>query len=80
MLEKLFKIKENGSSVRREIVAGFTTFTTLSYIIFVQPTLLKIAGMDEGAVMVATCLSSAGATILMAFMTNTLSRLHLGWG
>ena len=42
MLEKLFKIKENGSSVRREIVAGFTTFTTLSYIIFVQPTLLKI--------------------------------------
>lgn len=80
MLEKLFKIKENGSSVRREIVAGFTTFTTLSYIIFVQPTLLKIAGMDEGAVMVATCLSSAGATILMAFMTNYPVALAPGMG
>lgn len=70
MLEKLFKIKENGSSVRREIVAGFTTFTTLSYIIFVQPILLGKAGMDSEAVMVATCLSSAAATFLMAFMTN----------
>ena len=80
MLEKLFKIKENGSSVRREIVAGFTTFTTLSYIIFVQPTLLKITGMDEGAVMVATCLSSAGATILMAFMTNYPVALAPGMG
>lgn len=80
MLEKLFKIKENGSSIRREIVAGFTTFTTLSYIIFVQPTLLKITGMDEGAVMVATCLSSAGATILMAFMTNYPVALAPGMG
>lgn len=80
MLEKLFKIKENGSSVRREIVAGFTTFTTLSYIIFVQPALLKIAGMDDGAVMVATCLSSAGATILMAFMTNYPVALAPGMG
>ncbi len=80
MLEKLFKIKENGSSVRREIVAGFTTFTTLSYIIFVQPALLRIAGMDDGAVMVATCLSSAGATILMAFMTNYPVALAPGMG
>ncbi len=80
MLEKLFKIKENGSSVRREIVAGFTTFTTLSYIIFVQPALLKMAGMDDGAVMVATCLSSAGATILMAFMTNYPVALAPGMG
>ena len=80
MLEKLFKIKENGSSVRREIVAGFTTFTTLSYIIFVQPALLRIAGMDDGAVMVATCLSSAGATILMAFFTNYPVALAPGMG
>lgn len=80
MLERLFKIRENGSSVRREIVAGFTTFTTLSYIIFVQPALLKIAGMDPGAVMVATCLSSAGATILMAFMTNYPVALAPGMG
>ncbi len=80
MLEKLFRLKENGTSVRREIVAGFTTFTTLSYIIFVQPTLLKIAGMDSGAVMVATCLASAGATILMAFMTNYPVALAPGMG
>lgn len=80
MLEKLFRLKENGTSVRREIVAGFTTFTTLSYIIFVQPTLLSITGMDSGAVMVATCLSSAGATILMAFMTNYPVALAPGMG
>lgn len=80
MLEKLFRLKENGTSIRREIVAGFTTFTTLSYIIFVQPSLLAIAGMDSGAVMVATCLSSAGATILMAFMTNYPVALAPGMG
>lgn len=80
MLEKLFKIKENHSSVRREIVAGFTTFMSLSYIIFVQPALLSIAGMDEGAVMVATCLSSAGATFLMAFLTNYPVALAPGMG
>lgn len=80
MLEKLFKIKENHSSVRREIVAGFTTFMSLSYIIFVQPALLSITGMDEGAVMVATCLSSAGATFLMAFLTNYPVALAPGMG
>ena len=80
MLEKLFKIKENHTSVRREIVAGFTTFMSLSYIIFVQPSLLSIAGMDEGAVMVATCLSSAGATFLMAFLTNYPVALAPGMG
>ena len=70
MLEKLFKIRENHTSVRREIVAGFTTFMSLSYIIFYQPALLAEAGMDANAVMMATCLSSAGATFLMAFLTN----------
>ncbi len=80
MLEKLFKIKENGTSIRREIVAGFTTFMSLSYIIFVQPAMLKMAGMDEGAVMVATCLSSAGATFLMAFLTNYPVALAPGMG
>ena len=80
MLEKLFHLKENGTSVRREIVAGCTTFMTLSYIIFVQPALLSMAGMDSGAVMVATCLSSAGATFLMAFMTNYPVALAPGMG
>ncbi len=80
MLEKLFKIKENHTSVRREIVAGFTTFMSLSYIIFFQPSLLRLANMDEGAVMMATCLSSAGATFLMAFLTNYPVALAPGMG
>ena len=80
MLEKLFRLKENGTSVRREIVAGSTTFMTMSYIIFVQPTLLSIAGMNPGAVMVATCVSSAAATFLMAFLTNYPVALAPGMG
>jgi AGZA family xanthine/uracil permease-like MFS transporter len=81
MLEKLFRLKENGTSVRREIVAGCTTFMTMSYIIFVQPALLsKIPGLDSGAVMVATCLASAGATFLMAFLTNYPVALAPGMG
>lgn len=80
MLEKLFKIKENNTSVRREIVAGSTTFMTLSYIIFVQPFFLSQAGMDPGAVMVATCISSAGACFLMAFLTNYPVALAPGMG
>ena len=80
MLEKLFRLKENGTSVRREIVAGSTTFMTMSYIIFVQPALLSIVGMDTGAVMVATCVSSAVATFLMAFLTNYPVALAPGMG
>lgn len=82
MLEKLFRLKENGTSVRREIVAGCTTFATLSYIIFVQPALLghKDVGMNPGAVMVATCLASAGSTFLMAFLTNYPVALAPGMG
>ncbi len=80
MLEKLFRLRENGTSIRREIVAGSTTFMTLSYIIFVQPFFLKEAGMDEGAVLVATCLSSAGATFLMAFLANYPVALAPGMG
>lgn len=80
MLEKLFRLKEHGTSIRREIVAGCTTFMTLSYIIFVQPYFLKQAGMDEGAVLVATCVSSALATFLMAFLANYPVALAPGMG
>ena len=64
MLEKLFALKESGTSLRREFVAGLTNFMTISYIIFVQPSMLSLSGMDYGAVMVATCLSSALADVL----------------
>ena len=80
ILEKLFKLKENGTTMKRELAAGFTNFTAISYIIFVQPSLLSLAGMDNGAVLVATCISSAGATLLMAFLTNYPIVLAPGMG
>lgn len=80
MLEKLFELKNHNTSVRRELVAGFTNFMTISYIIFVQPNFLSAAGMNPGAVMVATCVSSAIATFLMAFLTNYPVVLAPGMG
>ena len=80
MLEKLFGLKAHNTSVRRELVAGFTNFMTISYIIFVQPSILSQAGMDVGAVMFATCLSSAIATFVMAFLTNYPVVLAPGMG
>jgi len=70
MIEKIFKIKELGSSYQKEIIGGTTTFLTLSYILFVQPIVLSQAGMDKGSVFVATVVGSLFATLLMAFMAN----------
>ena len=70
MLEKIFKLKENNTCVTTEAVAGTTTFLTMSYIIFVQPAVLSNCGMDFGAVMVATCIASAIACLLTAFLSN----------
>jgi len=69
-ISNYFSFSQNNTNFRTEILAGVTTFMTMSYIIFVQPAILGIAGMDKGAVMVATCLSSALATILMGLLTN----------
>ena len=80
MLEKLFHLQEAGTTVRREIVAGCTTFMTLSYIIFVQPAVLSAAGMDSGAVMAATCITSALAMVLMALLANYPIALAPGMG
>ena len=80
MLEKLFRLKEAGTTPKREIVAGCTTFATLSYIIFVQPAILSAAGMDPGAVMTATCITSAFAMVLMAFLANYPIALAPGMG
>jgi len=70
MLERTFGLSSSGTNVRQEIFAGFTTFMTMSYIIFVQPAVMGAAGMDTGAVMVATCLASAIGTLAMAFLAN----------
>ena len=80
MLEKLFHLNAAGTTLKREIVAGCTTFTTLSYIIFVQPAVLSAAGMDPGAVMTATCITSAFAMVVMAFLANYPIALAPGMG
>ncbi|HOW86892.1 MAG TPA: NCS2 family permease [Candidatus Aminicenantes bacterium] len=69
-LERAFRLSENGTTVRREILGGATTFMTMSYIIFVQPAVLGAAGMDKGAVMTATCLASALATLLTGLLAR----------
>lgn len=69
-LERRFALSGSGTNVRTEVLAGWTTFATLSYILFVQPAVLEAAGMDFGAVLLATCLASAVGTLLMAFLAN----------
>ena len=80
MLERLFKLKENNTNVRTEVFAGITTFMTMAYIIFVNPDLLSIAGMNFGAVLVATCISAAIASITMGLMANYPFALAPGMG
>jgi AGZA family xanthine/uracil permease-like MFS transporter len=70
LLDRTFQLSAHGTSVRTEVIAGTTTFLTMAYIIFVQPVVLSAAGMDAGAVMVATCLASGIATLLMAWLAN----------
>ncbi|TKJ41831.1 guanine permease [candidate division LCP-89 bacterium B3_LCP] len=79
-LERLFHLVENGTNVRTEIMAGVTTFMTMSYIIFVQPAVLSQAGMDFDAVMIATCLSAAAATFIMGLLANYPIALAPGMG
>ena len=65
MLDKYFKLSENNTNVKREIVAGITTFMTMAYILVVNPNILSNAGMDTGAVFTATALSAVIATLIM---------------
>lgn len=69
-MERFFKLKENGTNVRTEIIAGFTTFITMAYIIFVNPSILSSTGMDKGAVFVATILAAVLATFIMGLYAN----------
>ena len=70
MLEKLFQLKHAGTTVKTEVVAGLTTFSTLSYVIFVIPSLLSKTGMDFQSVLIATCLAAAIGTLLTALLAN----------
>lgn len=69
-MDSLFKLSERGTSVKTEILAGFTTFITLSYIIFVNPSILADAGIPKEAAIAATILASVFATLLMGFFAN----------
>lgn len=80
MLEKLFKLTENNTNVKTEIIAGITTFLTMAYIIFVNPAMLADAGMDKGAVFVATCLAAAIGCFIMGFVANYPIALAPGMG
>ncbi|MDK4613420.1 NCS2 family permease, partial [Kingella kingae] len=79
-LERWFKLKENGTTVRTEILAGFTTFLTMCYIIIVNPAILSITGMDFGAVFVATCISAAIGCFIMGAFANYPIALAPGMG
>ncbi|MBQ2467206.1 MAG: NCS2 family permease [Lachnospiraceae bacterium] len=80
MLENLFKLKENNTTVRTEVLAGFTTFMTMAYILAVNPSILSASGMDSTAVLIATCLASCLGTLCMAFMANYPFALAPGMG
>ena len=80
MLEKIFKLKENNTSVKTELIAGFTTFITMAYIIFVNPQMMSSTGMDQGASFVGTCLAAAIACILMGLYANWPIGLAPGMG
>ena len=80
MLEKFFKLKENKTTVRNEVIGGVTTFMTMAYILAVNPSMLSAAGMDSTAVLLATALASFLGTIIMALLANYPFALAPGMG
>ena len=80
MLEKIFELRLNNTSIKKELLAGFTTFVTMAYIIFVNPQMMAISGMDQGASFVATCIAAAVACIFMGLYANWPVGLAPGMG
>ena len=80
LCEKFFKLREHGTNVKTEFLAGVTTFMTMAYILAVNPLILSAAGMDSGAVFVATALSACLGTLIMAFCSNYPFVLAPGMG
>ena len=70
MLEKFFKLKENGTDVKTEVIGGVTTFMAMAYILAVNPSILSASGMDAQAILIATALASFVGTMCMALMAN----------
>jgi AGZA family xanthine/uracil permease-like MFS transporter len=80
MLETIFKITANQSTIRRECIAGLTTFITMVYIVFVNPAMLAQTGMDQGAAFIATCIAAAIGCFIMGFWANYPIALAPGMG
>ena len=80
MLEKIFKLKENNTNVKTEVIGGITTFMTMAYILAVNPQILSASGMDSQAILMATAIASFIGTMVMAFMANYPFALAPGLG
>ena len=79
-LEQIFKLQDNNTTIKKEFLAGFTTFITMAYIIFVNPQMMSQSGMNEGAIFVGTCLAAALASIVMGLYANWPVGLAPGMG
>src|SRR5690606_31636358 len=80
LLDRWFRLKENGTTVRTEVAAGLTTFMTMAYIIFVNPAILSNTGMSFDGVLIATVVSTAFGTLMMAFLANYPFAMGAGRG
>ena len=80
MFDRLFKLNDNDTTIRRETIAGITTFITMVYIVFVNPAMLAEAGMDQGAAFVATCIAAAIGCFIMGLWANYPLALAPGMG
>ena len=80
MLEKFFKLKENNTNVKTEVMGGITTFMTMAYILAVNPQILSASGMDSQAILMATAIASFIGTVAMALMANYPFALAPGMG
>ena len=80
ILEQIFKLSEHDTTIKNELLAGLTTFITMAYIIFVNPQIMSLSGMDQGAIFVGTCLAAALACIVMGFFANWPIGLAPGMG
>ena len=79
-LDQIFKLQNNHTTIKKEFLAGFTTFVTMAYIIFVNPQIMALSGMDQGAIFVGTCLAAAIACFVMGFFANWPIGLAPGMG
>ena len=80
LMERLFKLREQNTDVRTEVLAGLTTFLTMAYIVFVNPSILGDAGMPKDAVFVATCIAAAIGTLVMGLYANYPIAMAPGMG